>query len=383
MKLPTLYKLTGRGNLQEWTIEADGNIIRTTHGQVGGKMQVGEDVVSKGKNAGKANATTPEQQAELEVQAKWTKKKDREGYLEDRARAEAGESDRGCIAPMLAHTYEDLNVKKRGYPYRMQRKLNGVRCLVKKTGKKIGLWSRKGKLITGVPHIQKAYEDLLADFAHDITLDGEIYRHGWSLQTISGFVRKAETKPGFEELGHHLYDFPISPTGGCERPWETREKELAKLHANWLQSPHTHLVETFEVADEAAKDALFKQFLTEEYEGGILRHPACPYEPDARSWGLLKVKVWKELEFPIVGVKEGRGKFAGKAIFECNTVVGRDVGAPQTFDCCAPGDFDDRTEALRNSAEIVGKKQLTVKFFEWSDEHKPVFVTGEAIRDYE
>ncbi len=397
MKLPTLYKLTGRGNLQEWTIEVESmrmahhktgtptevGVIITRHGQVGGKIQEGRDIVYDGKNEGKANATTPAQQAEAEATAKWTKQKDRKGYLEDRARAEAGESDRGCIAPMLAQTLEDVKAEKLKWPADFQRKLDGVRCLVKKSDGKVQLWSRQGTLLVGIPHIQAAYDEALKD-VDDVILDGEIYRHGWKLQKISGFVRKAATKPGFEELKHCIYDLPVGVRCGIDSPWERRRNELQVFYRECLSSfSPLALVETFRVEDHETMVDLFKKFRVEEYEGGIRRDLECPYEADVRSYGLLKVKEWKSAEFPIVGIKEGRGKFAGLAIFECKTVEGRDVGAPQTFDCCAPGDFNDRAWAFKNAADIVGKKQLTVKYFDFTEDKKPAFPTGEAIRDYE
>lgn len=385
---PTLYKLTGRGNLQQWTISAgekmDGSgTICVEHGQVGGKLQSSVDVVTEGKNPGKKNETTPIQQAVNEAEAKWRKKQEREGYVEDKARAEAGESDKGGTPPMLAKVFEEVKPKYHAFPAYAQRKLNGVRCMVHVDDGVVSLWSRRGLPLLGVPHIQAAYEDAFKGVKGSYKIDGELYRHGWSLQQISGYVRKEDTKPGFKELVHNVYDIPEYDTGGFERPFSTRKHDLDLLFSLIIgDRPEIVKVETFVVANLDHMREIEDQFVSEKYEGLMYRNGTTPYEPDARSYGLLKVKRWKSLEFPIVGVSEGRGKFAGKAMFTCRTVEGRDEGAPQEFDCCAPGNFADREEFLRRGDKMIGQ-QLTVEFFEWTDEKKPSHGVGVAVRDYE
>ena len=75
MMYPCLYKKTATGADQMWQVETDGNKIITRWGQVGGKIQEETEVIKTGKNIGKQNETSPEQQARYEAQALWTKKK--------------------------------------------------------------------------------------------------------------------------------------------------------------------------------------------------------------------------------------------------------------------------------------------------------------------
>ena len=111
MILPPLYKKSVGSAILIWQIAVVDAIILTTHGQVGGAQRVSQDTVTQGKNSGKANATTPEQQAEKEAQARWTKQKKR-GYVEDQAAAAAGEVDEeivlGGISPMLSIFVSDI-----------------------------------------------------------------------------------------------------------------------------------------------------------------------------------------------------------------------------------------------------------------------------------
>lgn len=375
---PTLYKRTSSGALQQWrvwvTAQGDFGVINTEHGQVDGKLQVGEDVVREGKNTGKKNATTAFTQAEAEAEAKWRKKQEREGYVDDLERAKAGENNaEGGVAPMLAKTLEDQK-KPPALPAHLQRKFNGVRCIVDVRDGKVGLWSRKRKEILGVPHVQAAYEKAFAGTKGFFQFDGELYRHGWSLQRISGFVRKESTKEGFEQLSHNVYDMP-----SCDEPWETRREVLQETILEYVPedlSSTIKLVETVFVSSMQEVDQYHDEWVRDGYEGAMLRSLSGKYKAGGRSSDLLKVKKWKDAEFKIVGVTDGRGKFEGKAVFNCVTDEGK------FFECCAPGNMEDRAEFLRRGDELLGKL-LTVKYFELTEDRKPCFPVGMAVRDYE
>jgi predicted DNA-binding WGR domain protein len=90
--LPTLYKKTATGAAQEWTIGTEGSVIVTRWGQMGGAIQEARDEVKTGKNVGRANETTPIQQAELEAQSQWEKKL-KKGYVQNLDDAQAGKTD--------------------------------------------------------------------------------------------------------------------------------------------------------------------------------------------------------------------------------------------------------------------------------------------------
>ncbi len=81
MKLPMLFARTNTGAIQTWTIEVDGNKYRTHYGQLDGAIQITEWTLCVGKNTGKKNATSNEDQAVKEAKATWKKKKE-SGYFE-------------------------------------------------------------------------------------------------------------------------------------------------------------------------------------------------------------------------------------------------------------------------------------------------------------
>lgn len=368
---PRLFKKTNTGAIQMWQIVVSDSTMTTTHGQVDGKLQTTSDTITEGKNVGRSNETTPNQQAEAEAEAKWNKKVEREGYVEDIERAQDGETDQeGGIPPMLAKTYEDV-VKKWTWPCDAQRKFNGNRLVAVIEDGEVSLWSRKRTRISGVPHIQAELEKAFAEIKGSLVLDGECYALGWSLQKISGFFRKQGAKPGHEELGYFVYDTE------SDLKWEDRRKTLdVAFNFGPLRNlKNIHPVETVRVNSESEAKQLQSAWVQEGYEGAILRRLDTPYQAGKRSAGLVKLKSFKDAEFVIKAVSEGRGKFAGKAMFSLET----EKGLP--FDCCAPGTMEDRAAFFKEGDKLIGKL-LTVKYFELSDDGVPVFPVGLAVRDY-
>jgi DNA ligase-1 len=272
---------------------------------------------------------------------------------------------------MLAHPLKDV-LKHTWYPCSIQSKLNGVRLIVEVKNGKVTLWSRKRTRITGLPHIQKGYEQVFKDVPGTFVFDGECYRHGWPLQKISGFCRSKEPKDGYWELWHYVYDMP-----SVEGVWTDRRDRLQDFYDLYLKNTDVcSLVTSQTVSSEDEAWELHDLYVKFGYEGAILRQFDYTYEFGKRSQGLAKLKKFQDAEFLIVGCNEGVGKFAGCAVFTCKTDEGK------TFECCAPGSLEERAKYFQNKEVCVGK-QLTVRYFELSTDNIPIFPVGVCIRDYE
>jgi hypothetical protein len=121
MKLSTLYKRAVNGKVNEWTIEIKGHCYRTTSGYTDGVKTNTEWTCCEGKNVGRSNETTAEEQAMKEAKAEWDKRTER-GYF-----VNIKDIDKGTIfKPMLANKWEDY-VDKIKFPIFSQPKLDG--CL--------------------------------------------------------------------------------------------------------------------------------------------------------------------------------------------------------------------------------------------------------------
>ena len=352
--LPTLYKRTSTGAVQEWTIgvreEADGTgTIIVIQGQKDGAKQRYEDHVAQGKNVGRKNETTPLQQAQAEAESEWNKKRDRKHYG---LTVEESESKKAA-APMLAQPFEKHVAKIDWDLAFAQPKLDGHRCLAVRHGSGILLFSREGKPIETVPHIADELKGLVRA---DETLDGELYLHGAPLARISSLIKRAQEDS--KKLQYRAYDLVASAAFGA------RFEELARrdhLH----KGESVHLVETIRVSNEQQLMQFQAQCIKDGYEGAMLRWGQWDYEAGKRSQSLLKVKTFQDAEFKIVAVKEGRGTFKGMAIFTCHTSAGH------PFDVTAPGKHEEKREAWKNRQKLIGKL-VTIKYQCYTVTEEPV-----------
>ena len=185
-KLQTLYKIDTTGKLREWTMIIEDACFHAVKGVVGGKLIEDKPRCCEAKNVGRSNETTPQEQAELEAQAKWQKKLDK-----DYALSEEEAKEKKFYAPMLAQKYEDRQDGLE-YPLYSQPKLDGIRCIVQKNSHgELTAKTRNGKVIDAVPHILESLEEFFVDNP-DAILDGELYNHDLkdNFNKITSLVRK-------------------------------------------------------------------------------------------------------------------------------------------------------------------------------------------------
>lgn len=98
----TLYHKDENGNTRIWFMESEQNKFRTTSGIKGGNLVVSEWTTVVGKNIGKKNEKSPEEQAHLEVIAQYKKKIARKYHESEDTISEGAK----FILPMLAAKYE-------------------------------------------------------------------------------------------------------------------------------------------------------------------------------------------------------------------------------------------------------------------------------------
>jgi len=357
MKLETIYKKTKTGATQEWTIEVSDNKYRTHSGQCGGQITTNAWTVVYGKNTGKANATTDDEQAMAEAIAKRTKKLE-SGYFEDITNIDTKQ----YFEPMLAAKWEDYK-DKLIYPIYSQAKLDGIRCILTKDG----MFSRNGKPIISAPHIFDSVKPLF-ETNPDLIFDGELYADKFAndFNKIVSLVKK--TKPTLDDLKeskelieYHIYDLPSSDKNFIQRAYdlailfETR----SELH------PHCRIVETYKVPSEEVVTELYEKYVEEGYEGQMLRLDG-KYE-NKRSKNLLKHKSFVDEEYTILDICEGEGNRTGTAGY---MVFQTADGKP--FKSNVKGTWDETAEMLRNKTQLIGK-QATIKYFNLTPDGIPRF----------
>lgn len=374
MELPTLYKKSSKGTTQEWRISVEpkmqGAVIVTVWGQQGGALQEARDFITEGKNVGKKNETSPSQQAEAEATSQWEKKL-KKGYVKTQESAEAGEVDAiitGGITPMLAHRF-DQHGSKLSYPCYVQPKLDGHRCLAVVDGEgKCTLWSRTRKPITSMGHIVVAVEELNLC---NVILDGELYVHSYKnrFEELTSFIRDSSAKPGSDVVQYHVYDATLEDSFFGARSTYLHEVVFEDVD----KDSSLQCVKTVRALDEDDLMLSFERFLKEGYEGAIARNSSGLYV-GKRSHDLLKIKNMAEDDYIVTGVREGRGKLMGHAIFVCKTTDGQEFRAKLVGE----------QEALRaywDKPEIAIGRLLTVKYQNLTSDGVPRFPVGVRFRE--
>lgn len=366
---PSLYSLNTNGSIQRWTISVDGYTIAKEYGQIGGKFQSVSDEVKSGKNVGKTNETSREEQAVAEATAQWEKKL-KSGYVRSENDAHKNKVDEefvdGGIEPMLAHKWRD-HASKILYPAFIQPKLDGIRCLAMLRKGKCTLWSRTRKPINSMPHI---IEEIERQFKgqDDVVLDGELYNHSYKdkFEEIVSLVRPDAPKAGHAVVQYHIYDM-------AAQLWTFKQRS-DYLSERITPNKILVLVKTIKVEEDEVTDH-FTDFRKAGYEGAMIRNAKSLYE-FKRSYGLQKIKEFDDAEFEIIGVEAGRGRMSECAIFVCKTKKGNE------FNCKMEGSLDALKVFLQKPKSVIGKA-LTVRYQGMTSGDVPRFPIGVTVRNYE
>ena len=198
--LAELYKTDSKGKTRHWRIWVEGNIIKTEHGVLDGNLAKASKTIKAGKNIGKTNETTPEEQALSEALSTIQKKRDK-NYGDTPGHTEI------AVLPMLAHNFRKRE-KDIEYPCYVQPKLDGVRCFAyEDENGDIKLTSRSGKEFTQPFSILRGQ---IAQFIHGNEIwDGELYTPELTFEDLIAACRKSTYRESSELVEFHLFDIPF------------------------------------------------------------------------------------------------------------------------------------------------------------------------------
>jgi DNA ligase-1 len=376
---PILYTYNAKGEIYTWKISVfqDKNtpsyIVSTEHGLKEGKKVIHEKIIPKGKGK-----KTIEEQAISEAASKFRNKKEKEGYVES-----LKDINIPIIRPMLAEKFDlkQYDGKYKGfkisYPFYMQPKYDGIRalCYYEKSKNKIRLETRNGKDILHMDHIEKSLLKLYESgiLKENIILDGELYSHTLLFEIFSGLWRlkeaNEEQRENIKEIIFCPYDF--IDLNNLQIIYQDRFAFLKnkKLYDNNVEYVNTYLVNN----EEEVMDK-YIQFMSDKFEGAIIRDPNGPYEINKRSKYLQKMKNMIDEEFTIIGFHDGIGIDKGAVIWDCITKDGKEFSATPSW----PKEY--RKKIFKEADKYIGKK-ITVKFQEYTEDGKPRFPIAKAIRE--
>ena len=290
----------------------------------------------------------------------------------------------GFAKHMLAKSADKVkesSINKVKYWY-ASRKIDGCRCsFYYKDGEILSASRGGGNYDYSTDHIRKN-EKLLEFFRSHPTyiLDGELYRHGKSLQQISGAARLEKNAVDCDWLEYYVYDIMIPGMKFSDRLeiLKQLQKELNlgfDPNREWEEGElQMQLVPQEKVSGYENIMKLHDQYVSEGWEGVVCRNPDKEYGFGKRTNDMLKFKFYKDAEFEITGLSEGL-----REEDMCFTLITEDG---IEFKAKPMGSRELKQQYRERLKELIGK-MATVKYFYLSDEGTPLQPVLKAIRDYE
>lgn len=205
---------------------------------------------------------------------------------------------------MLCQPLDERNLERnfKAFPMMLaQPKLDGMRCWVQWVDHEPILWSSEGNPITGVPHIQLLLKDW-AKKCGELSFDGELYTHEKRFEDIISIAKRGSDnlRDDFSDLQYHIFDHKSAAQNYVRytdllevfraMPEDVRNTDIFKLV---FATPVTR--------DEV--DAQLEHYISEGYEGIILRNPLAPYV-EKRPWTMLKWKPSRHDTYQVLKVVE-------------------------------------------------------------------------------
>lgn len=423
----TLYK-RGRDTILQWTVKVVQEMnkvdILKTYGVLNGGQAMRWQRNIKGKNIGKANQTTPLEQAIADAES-MVRLKQREGYVTieslsidsmkflasnyslkrilEEALPAYNSDVNGNEIPMKCQQYyrdkkpwtgpdgveydnrrtyymanpfaaKEKNAIIINFPCFIQPKVNGVRCFVKLVNGKPILYSKKGD-VWNIPQVSDWFMDhpeVFTMYSDDVIYDGELYIKGESLQNIASAVKAYKIETMNVKL--HIFDIAVEDQTQANRFARLYSVESKEAFGNPDFSPVV-LVPTKKCINDERAQILTDMYIGEGYEGAIFRDPEGVYEFGKRPATITKLKRLEDAEFVIVDIV-GQDKDNSIGMFVCVTPEGKQ------FTVNAKGDTKYKRSILLDPSSFIGKL-LTIFFYEYTDDGKPFHITNTIVRDYE
>lgn len=216
----------------------------------------------------------------------------------------------------------------------------------------------------------------------DWVLDGELYKHGKSLQQISGAARMEKNAGGCDWLEYYLYDVMIPDADFAQR-YKILEQIRQELDLDFNPArvwedydlrvqfvPHVYVI-----GDNKKEQImeLHNQYVAEGWEGCVARDASKPYKYGGRGMEMVKFKSYKDDCFKVVGI-EGGLRGAEDMVFILETEDGK------TFKAKPFGDREQKQEYWNNFEQKYKGQIGECKFFYYSDEGVPLQPSFKAFR---
>lgn len=289
----------------------------------------------------------------------------------------------GFAKHMKAKRIDDVkssSIEKVKYWYG-SRKIDGLRCSFYWDGNKIITASRGGKDYEySTVHFTKNKKFIEFFKMHpDYILDGELYKHGKSLQQLNSAARMEKNAYDCDWLEYYIYDIMIPNVIFEDRLVILNEisKQLNlgfDPEKTWKENDlQIQMVPQERVTGLSNIDLLHNQYVQEGWEGLVIRDPNKVYKFDGRGNEMIKIKKYKDDCFKVIGIEQGLRHYDDMT-FILITPDGK------TFKAKPIGDRNQKIDYTDHFEDQYKDKTGECKFFYYSDEGTPLQPVFKAFR---
>lgn len=380
-----LYGVASSGKIKTWkaysdfSLNSDGHVTITVEwGYKDGALQTKLRTVKAGKNKGKSNETTIQQQAALQLEQLYKAQIDSNYVYQEQLETLKANPPKNA---MLAHPYQkkmhtlplDENGNFTEVVY-IQPKLNGIRNESRRSEKSVDFISRTNKPFTSFDHLVPSCLSILKE---GTSFDSELFHKDLPFEYIASMVNAETDRVIYDENKNviHTVDeiqlYAYDLMGYDDLTFTERLAILQELAKQF--PPSIVLVETLPVKSLAEVRAYHAKWKNEGYEGLMIRVGSGLYEYSKRSINLLKYKEMEQAEFRIVKIYTAEND-PNKVMFTLWSEEGQ-----ATFDCALKGDKLENLKYLKDPEKYL-ECYLTVDYQVLSQCNMPLFPVGIAVR---
>lgn len=366
-----LIKETIDNKILVWMVGFDGKELIFYHGRLNGKIIVDTKEVELNQS-GKNIQEQALQQARHAYMIKY-----RNGYHP------IGEAAAYNFKAMKGVPYTESS--RLNFPVAICHKMDGMRATFRE-GK---LWTYTNKNVYFQEKLEKEIQKFLVYLPYGSVPDGELYIHGVEFTKLMSIIKRIKNKhKDANKIEYHVFDIDYHDTKGAtfERRYRMLKQGYEKFYEDMGGKTRIKLVPIHIVTCRKAIRKYHKRFISEGYEGTVIRKRANGADPDsaqyksslyvyARRANMLKYKDTQDAEGKIVGVYEGTGKHKGAIMFKVKAENG------QTFGVTLMGSLEKRRELWLNNPKKVIGKYITYKYDSLSPDGIPRFAVGKSLRD--
>ena len=366
-------------------------VIHRISGQYGGKRTNQPDKIV---DRGKVNRSMWDQvmlEAKHLVKEKLDKgykeiEKDPDEYTESKLFSILGEivtNQDNVPKPMLAKQADKVtNTKIFNKEWYASRKIDGLRALIY-----MGIDGELHTASRGAMNYDAAMYEILSHptlvklFKENpgLIMDGECYHHGYSLQKLNSIARTQKTAVDYEVLQFYWYDI-VDTNSIFDERWAYMQDIRDQLNLTFEPEREfkdgelrIQFVPQIITSSWNAIMDLHNEYVSQGWEGVVIRDPDKVYRPNGRTNDMIKVKLYKSSEFLITGYELGlRG--TEDMVF---TLVTKD-GIP--FKAKPHGDREQKEWYVDNFETECLNQYANVKYFYLSDTGCPLQPSVSSIR---